>query len=441
MEVREPSAKYLARPGFKPTGVGVVPEDWDVDALDTLGKHGRPAIKAGPFGSSLTKNTYVAEGYKVYGQEQVIRGDYQYGDYYITRSRFNQLKTCAVEPGDILLSLVGTAGRVLVIPSGAPAGIINPRLIRFSFDPGRVLPHYFKFLFETEAYQALLARSAQGGTMGVLNAGLLRPICIPIPPIAEQEAIAEALRDADALIESLEQLLVKKRQVKQGAMQELLTGKKRLPGFSGEWEVKSLGDLFNFSGGYSASRDQLSAEGYCYLHYGDIHTSNRSVVNVRSEYQDIPKLDVPLKKVSSTSLLGDGDVVFVDASEDDEGTSKHVVIINPDKTPFISGLHTIVAKSRTNELDHQYRRYCFQTTALKAQFRFFAVGTKVSGISKTNIVKVTLPVPTVPEQSAIAAILSDMDAGIVALEAKLAKARDLKQGMMQELLTGRIRLI
>jgi len=245
---------------------------------------------------------------------------------------------------------------------------------------------------------------------------------ILLPPIGEQEAIAEALSNADALIESLEQLLAKKRQLKQGAMQALLTGKKRLPGFSGEWEVKLLGDLFNFSGGFTASRDQLSSEGYCYLHYGDIHTSTRSFVNVRAEYQDIPKLDIPLKKVSSVSLLADGDVVFVDASEDDEGTSKHVVIINPDGSPFISGLHTIVAKSKTNALEHQYRRYCFQTTAVKAQFRFFAVGTKVSGISKTNIAKVTLPVPPVPEQITIAAILSDMDGEIAALEAKLVKA-------------------
>ena len=148
-----------------------------------------------------------------------------------------------------------------------------------------------------------------------------------------------------------------------------------------------------------------------------------------------------LKKVSPVSLLNDGDVVFVDASEDDEGTSKHVVISNPDKTPFISGLHTIVAKSRTDELDHLYRRYCFQTRAIKAQFRFFAVGTKVSGISKSNIAKITLPVPSVPEQTAIATILSDMDSELAALDAKLAKARAIKQGMMQELLTGRIRLV
>jgi type I restriction enzyme S subunit len=207
-----------------------------------------------------------------------------------------------------------------------------------------------------------------------------------------------------------------------------------------DWEVKLLGDLFDFSGGLSASRDQLSMEGYCYLHYGDIHTSNRTFIDVRSEQQEIPKLDIPLKKASSTSLLEDGDVVFVDASEDDEGTSRHVVIINKDKIPFISGLHTIVAKSKTGELDHQYRRYCFQTVDIKRQFRFFAVGTKVSGISKTNIARITLPVPPVPEQEAIAEALSDADAFIESLEQLISKKRQIKQGAMQELLTGKRRL-
>ncbi len=176
------------------------------------------------------------------------------------------------------------------------------------------------------------------------------------------------------------------------------------------------------------------------MHYGDIHKSSKTFIDVRSDYQDIPKLDIPLKRVSPVSLLEDGDVVFVDASEDDEGTSRHVVIVNKDKTPFISGLHTIVAKSKTNELDHQYRRYCFQTTAIKRQFYFYAVGTKVSGISKTNITKLTLPVPPLAEQTAIAEVLSDMDAEISALEERRDKTRVLKQGMMQELLTGRVRL-
>jgi len=277
--------------------------------------------------------------------------------------------------------------------------------------------------------------------MPKVSGAQLRAMPIPFPPHPEQEAIAEALSDADALIESLEHLIAKKRHLKQGAMQDLPTGKKRLPGFAGEWPLKPFDNLFSFSGGFTASRDQLTTEGYCYLHYGDIHLSSKTYIDLQSEHQEIPKLDVHLKRISKASLLEDGDVVFVDASEDDEGTSKHVVILNKDNVPFISGLHTIVAKSKTEELNHAYRRYCFQTMEIKRQFLFFSVGTKVSGISKTNIAKVRLPVPPIAEQASIAAILIDMEAEIAALEAKLSKACQLKQGMMQELLTGRIRLV
>jgi type I restriction enzyme S subunit len=377
----------------------------------------------------------------VYGQEQVIRGDYLYGDYFISAKKYRELESCAVRPGDVLLSLVGTVGKLLEIPEEAPPGVINPRLLRFSFDRQRVLPRFFKYLFESAGVQSQLARQAQGGTMGVLNAGVLRPFQIPLPSLPEQRAIAAALSDVDALLGGLDRLIAKKRDLKQAAMQQLLTGQTRLPGFYGEWEVKRLGELFRFSGGYSASRDQLSEEGHCYLHYGDIHGSSKTTVDTNADSQDIPKLNVPLNRVSPDSLLEDGDVVFVDASEDDEGTSKHVVVINKDCRPFISGLHTIVAKARTEELAHEYRRYCFQTAAIRQQFLFHAVGTKVSGISKTNIAKLTLPIPSVPEQIALAAVLSDMDAELAALEARRDKTRALKQGMMQELLTGKTRLV
>ena len=207
-----------------------------------------------------------------------------------------------------------------------------------------------------------------------------------------------------------------------------------------DWEVKILEDIFSISGGFSASRDQLTSEGHCYLHYGDIHKSAKSFIDVRAEYLDIPKINMPLKRVSSKSLLSDGDIAFVDASEDDEGTSKHVVVINEEAVPYISGLHTIVAKSKTTSLDNVYKQYCFKTNDVKRQFYFYAVGTKVSGISKTNIKKIFIPCPPLAEQRAIAKALSAVDALIGALDRLIAKKLDLKQAAMQQLLTGQTRL-
>lgn len=208
-----------------------------------------------------------------------------------------------------------------------------------------------------------------------------------------------------------------------------------------DWTTCQLGALFQFSGGVSASRDQLGVDGYCYLHYGDIHTARSTCVDVRRDFASIPKLDVRLARVPRGALLADGDIVFVDASEDEDGTSKHVVVINPDATPFIAGLHTIVAKPRTDMVAPAFRRFCFQSSAVKAQFRFYAVGTKVLGVSKSNIDKIWLPLPpTRGEQKAIAEALSDADELIESLQQLIAKQRAIKQGAMQALLTGRQRL-
>lgn len=424
-------------PGYKQTEVGVIPEDWEISPLGNLTDPKRPIsygiVQTGPS---------IPDGVRCLRVMDVEEGRINKTNLITTSKAISDTyKRTVLKTGDLVMPLRGNVGDVALVDEDL-TGCNLTRGVALIAIRSDWSASFCKQFISSSTTRIRLEQSMNGSALQEIPIATLRAFKIAFPPTkAEQESISEALSDTDAFIESLEQLIAKKRQIKQGAMQELLTGKRRLPGFSGEWKVKLLDDLFDFSGGLSASRDQLSMEGYCYLHYGDIHTSKKNFIDVRSEQQDIPKLNISLKKVASPSLLNDGDVVFVDASEDDEGTSRHIVVFNKDKIPFISGLHTIVAKSKKNELDKQYLRYCFQTDDVKKQFYFFAVGTKVSGISKTNIVKITLPVPSLSEQAAIAAILSDMDSEITALEEKLAKARQIKQGMMQELLTGRIRLV
>ena len=400
------------RPGYKQTEMGIIPEDWNALSLDAV-----CSMKSGEGITAARIDTFSS--YPCYGGNG-IRG-------YTSRFTHDGDYALIGRQGALCGNVVGASGKFF---ASEHAVIVTPRAgtnIRF-----------LTYVLGEMRLNRYSESSAQPGLS--VSKVLMLPLATP-PTEAEQRAIAAALSHADALLGGLDRLIAKKRDLKQAAMQQLLTGQTRLPCFHGEWEVKRLGDLFRFSGGYSASRDQLSAEGHCYLHYGDIHGSSKTTVDTKADFQDIPKLDIALNRVSRDSLLEDGDVVFVDASEDDEGTSKHVVVINRDRRPFISGLHTIVAKPKTEELAHEYRRYCFQTAEIREQFLFYAVGTKVSGISKTNIAKLTLPVPSVPEQTAIAAVLSDMDADLSALEARRDKTRALKQGMMQELLTGRTRLV
>lgn len=433
------------RSGYKQTEVGVIPSEWGVDSVESVTpRGGKNGIVDGPFGSNLKTIHYRKSGIQIVTSGYVTDGRFFAESYlYVDKEKFDQEKRSAVRPGDIVMAKIGArCGASAILPESHEIGILSGNALKITVDQSRhSTPYVWQVLWNLYSVGRLDELRTVGAQPAISMANL-KKYKIPLPSLSEQRAIAAALADVDGLLAKLDQFIAKKRDLKQAAMQQLFTGQTRLPGFSGEWEVKRLGDLFSFSGGFTASRDQLSDEGYCYLHYGDIHLSSKTFIDAGAEFLDIPKLNVRLSDVNSSSLLKNGDIVFVDASEDDEGTSKHIVVVNRDDIPYISGLHTIVAKSKDNSLQNVFKRYCFQTREIKEQFRFFAVGTKVSGISKTNIAKIELRFPPLlEEQIAIATVLSDMDAELAALEARRDKTRVLKQGMMQELLTGRIRLV
>lgn len=422
---------------YKQTEVGVVPEDWRCQPLNELTDPMRPI----GYGIVQTGKT-VRNGVKCVRVVDMIDGHID-PELLITTSEeiSSAYKRTLLREDDVVIALRGKIGAVAVIQSNL-AGSNLTRGVALLSSSGNFDSIYLSQYLSSATGKSVIERNLNGSALQEIPIAALRKLPAVVPPLPEQRAIATALSDVDALLAKLDALVAKKRDLKVAAMQQLLTGQTRLPGFSGDWEVRRLGELFAFSGGHTASRDQLSDTGYCYLHYGDIHLSKKTFIDVEAEFLEIPKLVVSLSDVSTASILKDGDVVFVDASEDDEGTSKHIVVVNKDDRPYISGLHTIVAKSKANRIDNLFKRYCFQTRNIKEQFRFFAVGTKVSGISKTSVAKVDLHFPTsMDEQAAIATVLSDMDAELAALEARRDKTRALKQGMMQELLTGRIRLI
>lgn len=172
---------------MKESGVewlGEVPEHWEIKRLQFLCS----SIKAGPFGSALTKEMYVPEGYRVYGQEQVIPGDFSVGDYYITPEYFSELAQYAVQPGDVLVSCVGTFGKIAVVPEGVEPGIINPRLIRIRVNQ-LVSPLYMTMLMRSSVVFEQFSLWSRGGTMDIINIGTLSGIVMSVPPASEQQAI------------------------------------------------------------------------------------------------------------------------------------------------------------------------------------------------------------------------------------------------------------
>ena len=252
---------------------------------------------------------------------------------------------------------------------------------------------------------------------------------LPLPPTkAEQEAIAEALSDTDALIESLEQLITKKRHLKQGAMQELLTGKKRLSGFSGEWEVKRLDAVAEIRSGGTPSTSQSD------FWDGDVlwctPTDITSLNAFKYMSQTARTITLQGLKSSSAELIPAHSVVMTSRATIGE------CAINTVPMATNQGFKNFIPFQDT-DVDFLY--YLLQTK--KQDFVGLCGGSTFLEIGKIQLAAFELVWPKKPEQSAIAIILSDMDAEITALETKLAKTRQLKQGMMHNLLTGRIRLV
>ena len=244
MEVREPSAKYLVRPGYKQTEVGLIPADWSVETLLTLAGRSKERFDDGDW----IEAEYLTES----GIRLVQTGNIGVGTFidkaakkYISADSFELLRCKDIKEGDLLVCrLAEPAGRACLLPRLEEEKAITAVDVTI-FRPVDELAdrRYLMQWFGTQYWFAAVNERCGGSTRTRIARGALGKIPIPVPKKAEQEAIAEALSDADALIEFLEQLLAKKRHVKQGAMQALLTGKKRLPGFSEAWRVRRLPEL------------------------------------------------------------------------------------------------------------------------------------------------------------------------------------------------------
>jgi len=212
---------------YHPTPLGWLPKEWSPGLLsDYLDPSN--GIKPGPFGSSLTKDIYTSSGYRIYGQEQVIAGSLEVGDYYISAAKFVEMRMFEVQEGDILLSLVGTVGCVLVVEPPFEPGIINPRLMRLRPLPGRTVPQFIRHLLLTADIRRQIDSLAGGGTMPVINGKVIRRLRAPLIERKEQERIVQRIASLEAKIESSTTHLAKLRQQKQGLMQDLLTGRVRV---------------------------------------------------------------------------------------------------------------------------------------------------------------------------------------------------------------------
>jgi type I restriction enzyme S subunit len=288
---------------------------------------------------------------------------------------------------------------------------------------GPHLDNHFLYYW-LQAEKAEFERIAIGNTIKTIGLAYFRSLCIPHPPLREQRAIAEALSDVDALLGALDRLIAKKRDIKQAAMQQLLTGQTRLPGFSGEWEVKPLGSIFEISAGKSKSAYITASGEFVICDMGSVSTDGRLITSKRTNYHG----DFLLK----------GDLVM---PKDDIGGGKIIGRVGyvdaPDR--YVLGDHVYCLRAR--EGDPLFFSYLINSHSINSALRKKVIGSAQLGLGRRSVAEQEISAPSLTEQRAIATILSDMDAELEALKQRRAKTAALKQGMMQELLTGRTRLV
>ncbi|WP_324743020.1 restriction endonuclease subunit S [Pseudomonas veronii] len=413
------------RPGYRLTDIGVYPIEWDVKKLGeitTLMTNGFVGTATSAYVKSDDGVLYI-QGFNVEPNSFNYRGIKRVSATFHTQNQKSCLRT-----GDLLTIQTGDIGTTTIVPPSL-AGANCHALVISRLDLRRSSPEFYCQYFNSDKGRAAFKVIETGTTMKHLNVGDMVRLLVPSPPLDEQQAIARALFDIDALIAGLDQLIAKKSDIKQATMQQLLTGQQRLPGFSGEWKIKRLGEIGVFLKGSGVRRDQsLSGDLPC-IRYGEIYTIHNDYIREFKSY-----ISVAVSK--DATLIECGDIMFAGSGETKEDIGKCVSFID-DIEAYAGGDIVIL---RPKNVDSLFLGYALNTPRIIRQKASRGQGDAVVHISANALATIEVLMPNQAEQTAIATILSDMDSELATLETRAGKARQLKQGMMQELLTGRIRL-
>ncbi|MBM5572272.1 MULTISPECIES: restriction endonuclease subunit S [Deefgea] len=407
--------------GYKQTEVGMIPEDWKVSSLGELVQNTR-AIRYGV----VQPGKFDAQGCLMLRSQDYSKGwTGPDGMHRVSLSLEQQYKNAKIRSKDLVMTVVGAGiGQVVHIPNWLDQSILSRSTARIAIDEDKAAPNFIKaFLESTKGWRQILDCQKEGA-QPVVSCLDLAKFRVPIPSRTEQQQIATALSDIDALLAQLDALIAKKRDLKQAAMQQLLTAQTRLPGFSGEWEVKRLGDIADFfSGGTPPTSNSAYYGGDIqWITSGDLNQGFIHDVNGRITQKGFEN--------SSAKLVQNGNLLIALY-----GATAGVVAISKINAAINQAVLAIVLYR--DNTDYLYQLLSFLKPWI---IKTYTQGGQPN-LSGDIVKSIELTLPDLKEQTAIATVLSDMDAEITALEARRDKTRALKQGMMQELLTGRTRLI
>ena len=419
------------KPGYKQTDVGVIPEEWQVKRLGELSEF----ITSGSRGWAA----YYSETGALFIRSQNVRdGTLSFEDtQYVRPPSGAEGNRTKVNRNDLLITITGNSvGNVALVEHEFAETYISQHVGLVRLSKPEVGRYISRFLSPNSLGNRQIAGSQSGQSKPGLNLQNLRDFWIALPPLPEQRAIAEALSDVDALLGALDRLIAKKRDLKQAAMQQLLTGQTRLPGFDGEWVVKILSEVCWFQEGPGVRNTQFTASGIKLLNGTNIF---RGVLNLDTTTRFISEKEG--RGAYAHFLADEGDLVLASSGITIERLHEKVAFVSEQDLPFCMNTSTIRFKPFAGVLAPTFLFQFLTSDSFKRMIGGVATGSAQLNFGPSHVAKVELSVPPLPEQTAIAAVLSDMDAELAALEQRREKTRALKQAMMQELLTGRTRLL
>jgi len=417
------------KPGYKQTEVGVIPEDWIIQPIANLVADTSPICYG-----VVQVGKHSDEGIPIVAIKHVkeIEGATHHMASRATEAPYSRSR---VQAGDVLISIKGTIGRIGIVPTGF-RGNISRELARLRIREG-VCPEFVAFQLEDSSTQDRINQAVVGTTRLEFSIAQLRNFLIALPAVeAEQRAIAEILADIDAKIRLVGRLITKKKRLKQAAMQELLTGKRRLPGFEGEWEVKRLGEIGKCHRG-------VSYKGDADLMPHDTANTIRLLRsnNVQDSFVKTAELKhVNSKRVATHQILTRDDIVICMANGSKALVGKAGRFQVSDGYEYTFGAFMGCFRTIPAKADPGFAFYLLQTDRYQRLIGDLLAGSSINNLKPSSLESLEFLFPERSEQQAIAAVLSDIDAELTYLTHRRDSIQEIKQGMMQQLLTGKIRL-
>ena len=416
--------------GYQQTEIGVFPKEWTTPRLGDV-------LSSAQLGGNYANSTRESE-WPLIKMGNLGRGNIKLHKVEYVESTTAPSERDRLRRHDVLFNTRNTldlVGKVSIWRCELAVAYYNSNIARLEFKQHRVSSNVFMnyVLNSRGCIQSLRAIATGTTSVAAIYARDLVKLVVQLPTAAEQEAIAEALSDADALIESLEQLIAKKRLIKQGVMQELLTGKRRLPGFDGDWVPTTLGKLGATFGGLTGKSKQHFGHGIAhYVPFLNV---------VMNTVIDLENLDrVVVAQGESQNLVQQGDLLFNGSSETPEEVGLCCWVSNSRPSLYLNSFCFGFRLFDTTGVSGQFMAYFIRGPVGRDLMKSLAQGSTRYNLSKKALLELEFSLPVVDEQRMIARVLDDMDCELDALGQRLRKAHMLKQGMMQQLLTGRIRL-